>query len=113
MCRTPNAFLISSIFDYRIPFWKAWEVPFKLQQRLGHIDVASRTSTRLSMVAGKESLCIGSIQHCRGRYSRRARDLSTNTMAQQQTFGQIAHPHSKSWRGCRNLAMGEGSPNDS
>lgn len=36
----PNAFLIGSIFDYQIPFRKAWEAPFKLQQRLGHLDVA-------------------------------------------------------------------------
>lgn len=36
----PNAFLIGSIFDYQIPFRKAWEAPFKLKQRLGHLDVA-------------------------------------------------------------------------
>ncbi len=35
----PNAFLIGSIFDYQIPFRKAWEAPFKLKQRLGHLDV--------------------------------------------------------------------------
>ena len=34
-----NAFLIGSIFDYQIPFRKAWEAPFKLKQRLGHLDV--------------------------------------------------------------------------
>ena len=27
----PNAFLIGSIFDYQIPFRKAWEAPFKLK----------------------------------------------------------------------------------
>lgn len=36
----PNAFLIGSIFDYQIPFRKAWEAPFKLKQRLGHLDVS-------------------------------------------------------------------------
>ena len=36
----PNAFFIGSIFDYQIPFRKAWEAPFKLKQRLGHLDVA-------------------------------------------------------------------------
>ena len=36
----PNAFLIGSIFDYQIPFRKAWEAPFKLKQRLGHLDAA-------------------------------------------------------------------------
>lgn len=36
----PNAFLIGSIFDYQIPFRKAWEAPFKLKQRLSHLDVA-------------------------------------------------------------------------
>jgi len=36
----PNAFLIGSIFDYQIPFRKAWEAPFKLKQRLKHLDVA-------------------------------------------------------------------------
>lgn len=36
----PNAFLIGSIFDYQIPFRKAWEAPFKLKQRLGHLDIA-------------------------------------------------------------------------
>ena len=35
----PNAFLIGSIFNYQIPFRKAWEAPFKLKQRLGHLDV--------------------------------------------------------------------------
>jgi len=36
----PNAFLIGSIFDYQIPFRKAWEAPLRLKQRLGHLDVA-------------------------------------------------------------------------
>ena len=40
----PNAFLIGSIFDYQIPFRKAWEAPFKLKQRLGHLDVATIAS---------------------------------------------------------------------
>ena len=35
----PNAFLIGSIFDYQIPYRKAWEAPFKLKQRLKHLDV--------------------------------------------------------------------------
>lgn len=36
----PNAFLIGSIFNYQILFQKAWEAPFKLKQRLGHLDAA-------------------------------------------------------------------------
>jgi uncharacterized HhH-GPD family protein len=36
----PNAFLIGSLFDYLIPFRKAWEAPLVLKRRLGHLDVA-------------------------------------------------------------------------
>ena len=35
----PNAFLIGSIFNYLIPYRKAWEAPVKLKRRLGHLDV--------------------------------------------------------------------------
>lgn len=36
----PNAFLIGSLFDYLIPFRKAWGAPLELKRRLGHLDVA-------------------------------------------------------------------------
>ena len=38
LLRNPNALLFGSIFDYLIPFQKAWIAPLELSRRLGHID---------------------------------------------------------------------------
>ena len=38
LLRNPNALLFGAIFDYLIPYQKAWIAPFELNKRLGHID---------------------------------------------------------------------------
>jgi len=38
LLRDPNALLLGAIFDFQIPFQKAWEAPCELQKRLGHLD---------------------------------------------------------------------------
>lgn len=35
----PNAFFIGMLFDYQVQAWKAYEVPIRLYQRLGHLHV--------------------------------------------------------------------------
>lgn len=35
----PNAFLIAAIFDRGIPAEKAWEIPYQLKKRMGHLNV--------------------------------------------------------------------------
>ena len=44
----PNAFLIGSLFDYLIPFRKAWGAPLELKRRLGHLDVARIAAMEVS-----------------------------------------------------------------
>jgi len=34
----PNALLFGAIFDYLIPYQKAWQAPLKLKERLGHLE---------------------------------------------------------------------------
>lgn len=46
----PNAILFGAIFDYQIPWEKAWEAPLKLKERLGHLDpfkLAKMTNSQL------------------------------------------------------------------
>ncbi|MCX5885704.1 MAG: hypothetical protein NT096_07325 [Proteobacteria bacterium] len=38
LLQNPNALLFGAIFDYLIPYQKAWIAPFNLHKRLGHID---------------------------------------------------------------------------
>jgi len=39
LLNNPNALLFGAIFDYQIKLEKAWEAPFSLANRLGHLDV--------------------------------------------------------------------------
>ena len=46
----PNAILFGSIFNYQIPWEKAWEAPLELKKRLGHLDpfeLAEMTDSQL------------------------------------------------------------------
>jgi len=38
LLQNPNALLFGAIFNYLIPYEKAWIAPFELHRRLGHID---------------------------------------------------------------------------
>ncbi len=38
--KEPNAFLVAALFDHLIDARNAWEVPFKLKERLGHLDLS-------------------------------------------------------------------------
>lgn len=38
LLQNPNALLFGAIFDYIVPYQKAWIAPFELYKRLGHID---------------------------------------------------------------------------
>ena len=39
LAKNPNAFLIGALFDFLIQSDDAWEVPYNLKKRLGHLDV--------------------------------------------------------------------------
>jgi len=46
----PNAILFGALFDYQIPWKRAWEAPLKLKKSLGHLDpvkLAKMTNSQL------------------------------------------------------------------
>jgi uncharacterized HhH-GPD family protein len=50
LLNNPNAVLFGAIFDYLVPYKRAWIAPFELHRRLGHLDpfrLAKMTESRL------------------------------------------------------------------
>ena len=47
----PTALVLGVLFDQGIPYEKAWEAPYRLRQRLGHLDVRRLARTPVRSVS--------------------------------------------------------------
>ena len=55
LSKMPNAFFFGALFDRQVPAGKAWEIPYRLKKRLGHLSI-----TRISKMNTKDlALYIG------------------------------------------------------